>query len=345
MSFEQRVRGTDWASLDGAYGPSNGSRPATDVPGMLMRLANGEPDEDDVLFSHVWHQGTIYPVTARVVPFLWDLLLDAEPLEAADGDSVQRVLLESLWMIHQSALRSGVLGAAVCDSTRQRLGPPAAWRFGEGRQFYQLIRIVVPEWRAEYVSNLVEHDVAASEAEWALLGGLDPIPATLASYAAERLARDLAVDTTCRGMIAVVAARATSPSPSAMRSIHAALASIRKGISYVEAHDDLHVWVPPLPAVDPLAVADEWKAEHDATVLFVGSSSVTLTLVPADDVGLLRRGVRANVTVRFVPPGIAKGQAVRLGFHPNSGVRVLEWAGGRAVFDHEGRPALPGATR
>lgn len=61
----------DWGSLSGAYGH------ATEVPTFLRDAAS---DADDVraqaldgLFSHVWHQGTVYEVTAVAVPFIAEL--------------------------------------------------------------------------------------------------------------------------------------------------------------------------------------------------------------------------------------------------------------------------------
>lgn len=60
-----------WDGLDGAYGP------AGDAAEILRGLAS--PDEGvaadalDGFFSSIWHQGTVYPVTAVAVPFIVDL--------------------------------------------------------------------------------------------------------------------------------------------------------------------------------------------------------------------------------------------------------------------------------
>jgi hypothetical protein len=64
-----------WADLTHAYGP------ATDVPALLRALADGTGSVDP-LFGNVWHQGTVYPATAPVVPFLVELAL-ARPEHAA----------------------------------------------------------------------------------------------------------------------------------------------------------------------------------------------------------------------------------------------------------------------
>ncbi|MFC4063949.1 HEAT repeat domain-containing protein [Actinoplanes subglobosus] len=61
----------DWAALDGAYGP------CTEAPDILRGLASPDPDVvDEAMFefgSSLWHQGTVYPATAEVVPFLVEL--------------------------------------------------------------------------------------------------------------------------------------------------------------------------------------------------------------------------------------------------------------------------------
>ncbi|WP_152049962.1 HEAT repeat domain-containing protein [Tautonia marina] len=72
----------DWATLTHAYGE------ATDVPNLLRALLSpdsGERDEAlDTLFGNIWHQGTVYPATAAAVPFLYELLQDAD-LPDPDG--------------------------------------------------------------------------------------------------------------------------------------------------------------------------------------------------------------------------------------------------------------------
>jgi hypothetical protein len=61
----------NWDGLGGAYGP------AGDAAEILRGLAS--PDEGvagealDQFFSSIWHQGTVYPVTAVAVPFIVDL--------------------------------------------------------------------------------------------------------------------------------------------------------------------------------------------------------------------------------------------------------------------------------
>jgi hypothetical protein len=67
----EQLDAINWDSLDGAYGP------ASDAAEILRGLAS--PDEGvagealDQFFSSIWHQGTVYPVTAVAVPFIVDL--------------------------------------------------------------------------------------------------------------------------------------------------------------------------------------------------------------------------------------------------------------------------------
>lgn len=62
----------DWASCTHAYGE------ATDVPDLLRTLLSADEGQREeaisTLFGNIWHQGTVYPATARAVPFLYELL-------------------------------------------------------------------------------------------------------------------------------------------------------------------------------------------------------------------------------------------------------------------------------
>ncbi|MFI2364040.1 hypothetical protein [Promicromonospora sp. NPDC019610] len=61
----------NWNCLDGAYGP------AGDTVEILRGLASSDEEVAgealDAFFSSIWHQGTVYPVTAAAVPFIVDL--------------------------------------------------------------------------------------------------------------------------------------------------------------------------------------------------------------------------------------------------------------------------------
>lgn len=61
-----------WDRLNHAYGP------ATDIPDLLRKLASDEDEEHEqalgALFGNVFHQGTRYPASAFVVPFIGEML-------------------------------------------------------------------------------------------------------------------------------------------------------------------------------------------------------------------------------------------------------------------------------
>jgi hypothetical protein len=62
----------DWGSLQGCY------TTAEEVPRFLRALLSPSADErewgHEELLSAIWHQGTVYEVSAAVVPFLYELL-------------------------------------------------------------------------------------------------------------------------------------------------------------------------------------------------------------------------------------------------------------------------------
>ena len=66
------VGDVDWSAVTHAHGP------ATDVPALLRAAVSDDLDHRDfawqLLFETVWHCGTVYPATAKVVPFLYRLL-------------------------------------------------------------------------------------------------------------------------------------------------------------------------------------------------------------------------------------------------------------------------------
>jgi len=66
----------DWSAVEHAYGP------AEDVPGLLRNLVTGNDEVRqcalDKLYGNVFHQGTRYPATPLVVPFLIEMCSDPE---------------------------------------------------------------------------------------------------------------------------------------------------------------------------------------------------------------------------------------------------------------------------
>ena len=59
-----------WANLTHAYGS------ATDVPQILLDLADSSEEAVNELFGNIWHQGTVYEATAYAVPYLIEILDD-----------------------------------------------------------------------------------------------------------------------------------------------------------------------------------------------------------------------------------------------------------------------------
>jgi hypothetical protein len=66
------LESVDWANVKHAYGP------ASDVPQLLRTLlscnADDRRDACQDLHSTVWHQGTVYPASAVIIPFLFEVL-------------------------------------------------------------------------------------------------------------------------------------------------------------------------------------------------------------------------------------------------------------------------------
>jgi hypothetical protein len=64
----ESLTGVAWSQLQCAYGPADA------VPGLLRDVASGDPDRQAAalseLWGNVWHQGTVYDCTPRIVPFL-----------------------------------------------------------------------------------------------------------------------------------------------------------------------------------------------------------------------------------------------------------------------------------
>jgi hypothetical protein len=163
----------DWAALDGAYGP------CTEAPGILRGLASSDPDvAAEAVFefaSSIWHQGTVYPVTAEVVPFLIELAV-------TDGVHRRAGLLRTLgalcdpdltsggqqWMVRAAvAVHSGPLLPLLDDpdpEIRLHAAYAAAW---SGPHAYDTLRRrweteTHPAVRASVLSGLAHLEPAAT---------------------------------------------------------------------------------------------------------------------------------------------------------------------------------------
>ncbi len=106
----ERLDEVPWPTLTHAYGS------AADVPDLLRALASGDPDEREAALSElhgsVWHQGTVYPATPHVVPFLLELLAEPE-LEGKAG------LLHYLGQLARGEAEEPGLAARVGEAVRR----------------------------------------------------------------------------------------------------------------------------------------------------------------------------------------------------------------------------------
>jgi hypothetical protein len=82
-----------WGELTHAFGP------ATDVPDLIRALASADPHARRQalrhLYGNVYHQGSTYPATVAVVPFLLRILADPPPGAAADVASYLCTIAET----------------------------------------------------------------------------------------------------------------------------------------------------------------------------------------------------------------------------------------------------------
>src|SRR5688572_28667750 len=79
------VNAIDWSKFPGAYGTER------DPVAALVALRTGPSAGDDFadalndfLCGHVWHQGSIYPLTPKVLPFVIEVLLTRPEEEEID---------------------------------------------------------------------------------------------------------------------------------------------------------------------------------------------------------------------------------------------------------------------
>ena len=125
-----RVR---WDRLTHAYG--RGPQGATldmDVEAALRALGSEDDDErEDAycgLLSNVWHQGTIYEVTAHAVPFLAALAAGGD----RPGDDVRRIAYflgtigAASCFVAPAPSHAGAMTRAVAESTRAAFGASRA---------------------------------------------------------------------------------------------------------------------------------------------------------------------------------------------------------------------------
>ncbi len=108
-----------WSRLRHAYGD------ASDVPGILRAVADGDQDAVDELFGNIWHQGTVYEATAYAVPFLVELL-DADGIDKRSLFTLLRCVANgsSFAEAHHHFLRSS---GEEAEDVRQKIEKERVW--------------------------------------------------------------------------------------------------------------------------------------------------------------------------------------------------------------------------
>lgn len=105
----QALDGVPWAELEHAYGA------ADDVPALLHAVALGSERVRTEAWWELWgnvhHQGTVYPATVRVVPFIAALAADPEYPDYA----------EALSFLRQLAIGDGAAAPQVRAAVRAEL--------------------------------------------------------------------------------------------------------------------------------------------------------------------------------------------------------------------------------
>jgi hypothetical protein len=81
---------TDWSQLKACYGP------ATEIPAMLAAAAASADDRAWYdLWSHLCHQGTVYPASYAALPLLADIAATAQPKGYNDALALAAMIVAS----------------------------------------------------------------------------------------------------------------------------------------------------------------------------------------------------------------------------------------------------------
>jgi hypothetical protein len=208
MTSWREARDIDWKKWPGAYGVEQ------DVASALETLRFGTDADDDafsdawrdMLFAHAWHQGGVYPLTARVLPFVFEIVDRSPALTPpnatraelatfvlccaaaargatnADERAVLAVLAQQVERLRAwvtTELRSIALGTMLNVpelSARVLAGDEAAPRDVLLTILEHAIWLDTPEleWAGRELARVSSHPVAARSSQW-LLGQSGPI--------------------------------------------------------------------------------------------------------------------------------------------------------------------------
>jgi len=311
-AFVRAVAAVDWSALHGAYGPSDGSAEygASDVATALLVLAR-EPDchgDDwmdalDVVLGHVWHQGSVYPVTPHAFPLvLW--LADELPAP----NCVE--LAQTIAVFVRSAVacvdhpEDGFIGRRILELAREHAHVVLGWTTDARGESAAAIVIEMPELLPRYL-EVIECS-ALGPFELLVLASLPQPPA----WALERAREALFADHEPTAIAAAILVAREGPDS---RKIAERLDEVLRPGAEARLRGVIGLDLP-IPALPRGPFTGFGGEILEAQALFVGASVVTL-----------RIGGTRNLTLRWVPDGLAKGAKVHVGMTTSGRPCWIEW--------------------
>jgi len=327
--FQKAVQRVDWKALSGAYGPSDGSVRSTgrlmdgtsvetvlgNVPEALTLLATERDTESDewadamdVLCSHVSHQGDIYEVTPRVVPFIFDLLSMPEV-------AGPRGLAECLVLWAESAKRyeasaqpeDRALGRSLDAALALHAPEVAGWLGGDLEQEAVLVAAYSSRLRAPVLAAVqAQHRPSFSAYIAMTLIGEWP------EWMHQRAAKALGCDDAMERLAAAAFIACSGRVPDDLLPQLDAILTPDAAAKLTAAFDrPLELKIPRLraPWRGPLA---------EAAVIFAGPKLV-----------VVRTTDNRSFTLHWPQAAVEKGARVRVGISAHGEPRVVEWEDGR----------------
>lgn len=167
------IEEVEWEKWEHAYGP------ATDVPGLLRELLSEETQEDAQyeLYGNIIHQGTVYPATKHVIPWLLKLLA---PESTADRVWLLQYLLDLAW--GDSYMRQH---AHLDDDGSEEYGA----RMAEEVSHVDQVRAAVVEGFPVYAELFTSEDVSVVGAAIDLIVGVPELMERLQAEAWSSMAK------------------------------------------------------------------------------------------------------------------------------------------------------------